>query len=116
MRSSASFQDSNQTRSDLQQPLLTELNGYTFEDVAGFSSKYFKEEHGRINQKRSTNSSKTVMAANFYETFPRYTLRTRYGTGGTRFSNNISMTLLESTVGPRVRRKCKAPRVNVSWT
>ena len=42
MRSSASFQDSNQTRSDLQQPLLTELNGCTFEDVAGFSSKYFE--------------------------------------------------------------------------
>ena len=42
-RSSASFQDSNQTRSDLQQPLLTELNGCTFENVTGFFSKYFEE-------------------------------------------------------------------------
>jgi hypothetical protein len=41
-RSSASFQDSNQTRSDLQQPLLTELNGCTFENVTGFFSKHFE--------------------------------------------------------------------------
>lgn len=42
VRSSASFQDSNQTRSDLQQPLVTELSGSTFEDVTGFFSKYFE--------------------------------------------------------------------------
>jgi hypothetical protein len=43
-RSSASFQDSTHTRTDLEEPLRIELSGCTFENVDGFWAKYFKEK------------------------------------------------------------------------
>jgi hypothetical protein len=41
-RSSAAFQDSIQTSSDLEQPLLIELAGCTYEDTGGFHAKHFE--------------------------------------------------------------------------
>ena len=43
-RTSASFQDSSQTRKNLLQPMLMELSGQTYVDVPEFYAKYFEKK------------------------------------------------------------------------
>lgn len=43
-RSSAAFQDSTQTRSELEQPLLMELSGCTYDNTGDFDKKHFEEK------------------------------------------------------------------------
>ena len=43
-RSTASFQDSSQTRKNLRQPMLMELSGQTYVDVPEFYAKYFERK------------------------------------------------------------------------
>ncbi len=70
-RSSAEVQGSKQTRSDLAEPLVNELDGCVFEDVAGFWAKYFEGASWSQQYEKIDRKIKEQQDNDFLKDFPQ---------------------------------------------